>query len=74
MTGAEGVAAWIVMLNDTAADVPPALVVVMEKVKVPAVVGVPDMTPLLLTVSPAGSEPDATAQVVGLFVAESVAL
>ena len=76
MTGASGVvvAAFIVMLNDTAAEVPPAFVAVMPKLNVPAAVGVPDITPLLLMVSPAGSEPDARDQLVGLFEAASVTL
>ena len=74
ITGASGAAAFIVMLNDTAAEVPPALVAVMPKLNVPAAVGVPEITPLLLMVSPAGSEPDARDQLVGLFEAVSVTL
>ena len=67
-------AAFIVMVNATAADVPPAFVAVTVKFDVPAAVGVPEMTPLLLMVSPAGSEPLATVQLVGEFEAASVTL
>jgi len=75
MTGAEGVAALIVMVNDTAAECPPAFIAMMEKLFIIAVVGVPDMTPVeVLSESPGGSAPDETAQSVGEFVAESVAL
>ena len=66
--------AFMVMLNATAAEVPSLFVAVTEKLNVPAVVGVPDITPLLLRVSPAGSEPLETVQLVGLFVAVRVTL
>ena len=74
MTGAGGVAAFIVMLNATAAELPPAFVALTVKFDVPAAVGVPEITPLLLMVSPVGNEPDARDQLVGLFEAASVAL
>ena len=65
---------FIVMLNATAAEGPSALDAVMLKIAVPAVVGAPDITPLLFNERPAGSMPDDTAQLVGLFVAARVAL
>jgi len=46
ITGTGVVAALIVMLNATGADIPPALCAKKEKLYVPAVVGVPVMTQL----------------------------
>ena len=65
-------AALTVMLNGTGAEAPTLFVAVTLKVAVPVAVGVPVMTPLLLSVRPAGNEPVDTAQLVGLFVAVSV--
>ena len=65
-------AALTVMLNGTGVEAPTLFVAVTLKVAVPVAVGVPVMTPLLLSVRPAGNEPVDTAQLVGLFVAVSV--
>jgi hypothetical protein len=62
------------MLNATGADVPSPFVAVTLKLNVPAAVGVPEITPLLLRVSPPGNAPLDTAQRVGLFEAASVTL
>ena len=67
-------AALIKILNETAAEFPPELVAVTEKFDVPTAVGVPDISPLLFSESPAGREPLDTVQLVGEFVAASVAL
>ena len=50
--------------------VPPPLVAVKVTLKVPLAVGVPAIWPLVgLSVSPAGSKPEATANAVGVLVA-----
>jgi hypothetical protein len=59
------------MLNATAVEVPAPFVAVTLKLTRPAAVGVPEITPLLSNVSPAGSEP-ITVQLVGLCVAERI--
>ena len=54
----EDVTAAMVITNDRGAPVPPALVAVTLTEKVPLVVGVPEMRPVLaLSVTPAGSVP-----------------
>ena len=56
-----------VMVNDFAADAPAVFEAVTEKVKLPVVLGVPEMTPVLVfNVSPPGRLPDVTAQVIGV--------
>jgi hypothetical protein len=62
------------MLNDTGAEVPSPFVAVTLKLAVPAAVGVPETTPLLPRLSPAGNAPLDTAQLVGLFDAARAAL
>jgi hypothetical protein len=58
---------------DCALLVPTEFLAVTEKVNVPAAVGVPLMIPVpAFKVRPVGKVPDATAHVVGEFVAESV--
>ena len=58
------VGAAMVMESDFAADVPAVFLAVTVKVKLPAVVGVPEMTPVLVfRLSPPGRLPDAFAQV-----------
>jgi hypothetical protein len=65
----------MVMVNDTAAEGPSLLDAVTSKeTKLAAVVGVPEITPLLSSVSPAGNAPPVTVQIVGLLVAASVSL
>ena len=64
----------MVMLNETAADVPSLLVAVTLKLAVSAAAGVPDMTPSLPSDNPVGNAPDDIAQLVGLLVAARVAL
>ena len=62
-----GVAGLIVKVS-VALPVPPALVALMVTVYVPAVVGVPEINPVLvLTLKPAGSP--VALKLVGLFVA-----
>ena len=54
----EDVTAAMVITNDRGALVPPALVAVTLTVKVPLLVGVPEIRPVLaLSVTPAGSVP-----------------
>ena len=54
----EDVAVAMVIASDKGALVPPALVAVRLTVKVPLLVGVPEIRPLLaLSVTPAGSVP-----------------
>ena len=67
-------AALMVMLNDTDVESPSPFVAVTLNEAIPAEVGVPEMTPLLSKVSPAGNVPLDTAQPVGLFVAASISV
>ena len=63
MVGLTG--ATIVMVNDLATDVPAVLVAVREKLKAPAILGVPEMTPVLVfSASPPGRLFAVTAQVI----------
>ena len=64
MTGAAG----LVVMTSVALPVPPALVALIVTLYVPAVVGVPEINPVLVfTDKPAGSP--VALKLVGLFVA-----
>ena len=64
MTGAAG----LIVMTSVALPVPPALVALMVTLDVPAVVGVPEINPVLVfTDKPAGSP--VALKLVGLFVA-----
>jgi len=62
--GAAVGAAMVMTVLGVVAGVPTPLDALIVKVKVPAVVGVPDKTPVVgFNVSPAGKAPEATANV-----------
>ena len=57
---------WTVMLNDAVIEVEAASVTCTVKLLVPAVLVVPDRTPLALSESPGGRLPEDNDQVYGL--------